>query len=172
MTLTPFSFPIFPDSAEMESCGASRAIEMMLMPRRRYGIPVCSLAKEIPLLEDARANGSASWGEPLTLTPDKSFSPEESCELAGLKFKVLHTPGHTAGSCCYYFPEQKLLLSGDTLFHGSYGRTDLETGSDRDIVRSVRRLLRELPEDTAVYPGHMDASFIAFEKRFNPLSEG
>ena len=109
---------------------------------------------------------------PCTLTPDKTFCAEEEVILAGLRFKVLHTPGHTAGSCCYYFPDQKILISGDTLFHGSYGRTDLETGSDTDIVRSVQRLLRELPEDTAVCPGHMDLSFIAFERRFNPLSEG
>ena len=140
--------------------------------RKLYQIPVYCLDKEVALLEDARANGSRDWGMAITLTPDKTFRAEEETELAGLKFKVLHTPGHTAGSCCYYFPAQKILISGDTLFHGSYGRTDLETGSDRDIVTSVRRLLKELPEDTTVCPGHMDLTFIAFERRFNPLSEG
>ena len=140
--------------------------------RAHYGIPVYCLDKEAALMEDPRANGSALWDGPVTLTPDRTFFPEQKAELAGLTFQVMHTPGHTAGSCCYYFPEQKILLSGGTLFHGSYGRTDLETGSDTDIVRSVRRLLKDLPEDTTVCPGHMDLTFIAFERRFNPLSEG
>ena len=140
--------------------------------RKHYRIPVYCLDKEVLLMEDARANGSAEWYQEVSLTPDKTFRAEQKAELAGFSFQVLYTPGHTAGSCCYYFPDLKVLMSGDTLFHGSYGRTDLETGNDADIVRSVRRLLRELPDDTTVCPGHMDMTFIAFERRFNPLSEG
>ena len=147
-------------------------IEAAAEVRDHFAIPAYCLDREVPLMEDPRANGSASWDGAMSFTPDKTFSPEQEATLAGLTFKVLHTPGHTAGSCCYYFPAQKLLISGDTLFHGSYGRTDLETGSDVMIVRSVQRLLRELPEDTTVLPGHMSPTFIAFERRFNPLSEG
>ena len=92
-------------------------------------------------------------------------------KLAGFRIKVLHTPGHTAGSCCYYLPDEGILLSGDTLFRGSYGRTDLETGSTAAIIRSVRRLLKMLPDDTVVLPGHMGRTTIGFEKKYNPLSE-
>lgn len=139
--------------------------------RKHYQISIYCHEKELPLLADSRANGSARWGEPISLVPNQSFSEETMLQLAGLSFQILHTPGHTAGSCCFYFPEAGILLSGDTLFHGSYGRTDLETGNERDIILSVRRLLRELPPETRVYPGHMDASYIAFEQRFNPLAE-
>ena len=147
-------------------------IEAVDEVRTHYGIPAYCLDREVALMEDPRANGSRGWDKGLSVTPDRTFRAEEEATLAGLHFRVLHTPGHTAGSCCYYFPDQKLLISGDTLFCGSYGRTDLETGNDSEIVRSVQRLLRELPEDTVVCPGHMNTTWIAFERRYNPLSEG
>ena len=65
-------------------------------------------------------------------------------ELAGFSIEVFHTPGHTAGSCCYYLPEEEVLFSGDTLFAQSVGRTDFPTGSGTDMQASVKRLLKEL----------------------------
>ena len=86
-------------------------------------------------------------------------------ELAGLSFKVLHTPGHTPGSVCYMC--ENVLFSGDTLFWGSCGRTDLPGGSWSTIRTSLLRL-RDLPGDFDVYPGHGDATKLSFERNFNP----
>ena len=135
-------------------------------------LPIYAYSGENALMRDPWANGSSSlaWLR-IECTADREVTEGQMLRLAGFKIKVLHTPGHTAGSCCYYLPDEKILVSGDTLFRGSYGRTDLETGSDAAIVRSVRRLLRDIPEDTVVLPGHMGQTTIAFEKKYNPLSE-
>ncbi len=79
-------------------------------------------------------------------------------------WRVLHTPGHTEGCCCLYNAERKCLISGDTLFYHSFGRTDLPGGDERAMKKSLRRLSEELPLDTLVYPGHERYAF--------PLVEG
>lgn len=81
--------------------------------------------------------------------------------------EVIKTPGHTPGGVCYYFPEDKLLLSGDTLFAGSVGRTDFPGGSMAELLNSLRKLM-ELPDDTLVIPGHGDLTSIGEERRSNP----
>ncbi len=86
-----------------------------------------------------------------------------------MTFRLIATPGHTKGSCCYYFEEDKLLISGDTLFQESVGRTDLPTGSMSTLVRSVKEKLLSLPEDVKVYPGHGEATSIGYEKAYNPF---
>ena len=87
-------------------------------------------------------------------------------DLPGLT--LLLTPGHSAGGSCFYFPEQKLVISGDTLFAGSVGRTDLPGGSFAVLEKSIREKLLTLPEDTFVYPGHGPRTTIGNEKRSNP----
>lgn len=69
-------------------------------------------------------------------------------------WKIMHTPGHTKGSCCLYNQNEKLLISGDTVFHRSYGRTDLFSGSDADMKNSLNRIYTEIPGCTKVFPGH------------------
>lgn len=86
-------------------------------------------------------------------------------EFAGLSFKVLHTPGHTPGSVCLQC--ENAIFSGDTLFWGSCGRTDLPGGSWTEIAKSLKRLAA-LPGDFDVYPGHGDATKLSFERNFNP----
>lgn len=99
------------------------------------------------------------------LTPDIYVQEGDVLELAGHRFEVLLTPGHTAGSCCYYEKESGSLFAGDTLFLESYGRTDFPTGSYEQIMASLKRLLTTLPEETDVYPGHGPQTTIGHEKR-------
>jgi len=95
------------------------------------------------------ADGNLSWGE--------------------LTLRVIPTPGHTPGSCCFYAAAEKRLFSGDTLFRYAVGRTDLPGGSAEDLSRSVRERLFTLPDDTVVYPGHDEFTTIGEEKRCNPF---
>jgi len=78
----------------------------------------------------------------------------EALSIGALRFRVLHTPGHTEGSVCLYEADLGLLLAGDVLFRGSYGRTDLPGGDDAQMVASLSRLLRDIPPNTRVLPGH------------------
>jgi len=97
--------------------------------------------------------------------PQKELADGE--KLAVLDGVSIHTPGHTPGSMCFYFASEKLLLSGDTLFHTSVGRTDLPGGDGDAIVRSIQERLYTLPDDTKVIPGHNDFTSIGFEKKNN-----
>lgn len=81
-------------------------------------------------------------------------------------FMVLHTPGHTGGSICLWSKENNILFSGDTLFYGSRGRTDLLDGNELQIRQSLKRLFNELPGNTLVYPGHGSETSIEFEKKY------
>lgn len=93
------------------------------------------------------------------------YGDGQKLTLAGLSFQVLHTPGHTPGSVCLLF--DGILFSGDTLFAGSCGRTDFP-GSDPGAMRRSLKLLRELPGDYRVYPGHAEATTLAAERQQNP----
>ncbi len=92
----------------------------------------------------------------------------EILHLAGTDFRVLATPGHTAGSVCYFNEENGLLFSGDTLFCGSCGRVDLVTGSSRAMRQSLGRLKKEIRDDVEVLPGHESTSDMGYEKTYNP----
>lgn len=89
---------------------------------------------------------------------------EDKIHLGKLEFIVIHTPGHTAGGSSLYCPEEKMLFSGDTLFNGTWGRTDLPTGNFKDIINSIIQKLLILPGDTIVYPGHGKSTIIEEEK--------
>lgn len=139
--------------------------------RSFYGIPIIAYEGERTLLSDPEDNLSMAFeGEPVSLTADRYVRDGEEVELSGFKARVIHTPGHTQGSVCYYFESEKLLLSGDTLFCGSLGRTDFPGGSTRDILFSIIKKLFVLPEDTAVYAGHNEPTTIGDEKLYNPVA--
>ena len=87
----------------------------------------------------------------------------------GETWKLIATPGHTIGSCCYYVESEKWLFSGDTLFCGSIGRTDLPTGSGEQIMQSVEMLAQRFSGDVKVYPGHGDTTTMAEEIAHNPF---
>ena len=133
------------------------------------GAKVYAFEGEKELCENASMNISASAGRACEITPDILLKDGEETELLGIKLKVISTPGHTGGSCCYYFEEDKILVSGDTLFEESVGRTDFPTGSMSTLVRSIKEKLMVLPEDVKVYPGHGSATTIGYEKENNPF---
>ena len=101
--------------------------------------------------------------------PDSLLKGGEEIELLGRRWQVIHTPGHTPGSVCYYLPEEGLMFSGDTLFYGTYGRTDLDGGDQAAIERSITDILFALPEETAAFPGHGMATDIKSEKKHNMI---
>lgn len=93
----------------------------------------------------------------------------EKLDLAGLEIDVYHTPGHSPGHLTYSLPQEQAIFSGDLLFQGSVGRTDLPGGDWETLVESIRTLTEELPDETKVYPGHMHATDLGAEKRTNPF---
>jgi hydroxyacylglutathione hydrolase len=99
--------------------------------------------------------------------PDAPLADGDTVEVEGLQLKVIHVPGHTPGSVAYY--ANGLLFSGDTLFRGSIGRTDLPGGSYPQIMSSIIDRLLVLPEETIVLPGHMQETQIGFERQANPF---
>lgn len=111
------------------------------------------------------------FGVPFVQAPDPDFclEDEEKVLLGTLQAQTIHTPGHTPGSLCFHFPEQKFLLSGDTLFRGGIGRTDLWGGDSRAIEESIRDRLYSLDESTLVIPGHGPETHIGFEQEYNPF---
>ena len=88
-----------------------------------------------------------------------------------MKYEVITTPGHSPGGVCYHFAAEKTLFTGDTLFSGSIGRTDLK-GSDERLMQTSLRRLTQLPDDTLVYPGHGPRTTIGREKKINPFLRG
>lgn len=133
------------------------------------GAPLYACEAEKVLCEDAVTNVSDQVGRPYTVSPDRYLQDNEEITIADMTCRLIATPGHTVGSCCYYFAEEGILIAGDTLFQDSVGRTDLATGSMSALVRSVKEKLFVLPEETKVYPGHGEATTIGHEKKYNPF---
>ena len=104
---------------------------------------------------------------PLPPPPDRLLKDGDSINVAGLSFKVLHTPGHTPGGICLL--GEGIVFSGDTLFNYGIGRTDLPGGSYNQLLESIRTKLMTLPDDTIVYPGHGPETIISAERQANPF---
>lgn len=137
---------------------------------KEFSVPVYAHEAERDVLESEQLNSSASMlGQPYSFSGADYVTNRQELRIAGFEILVIYTPGHTIGGCCYYIEKEKTLFSGDTLFHGSVGRTDLPTGSMGQLVSSVRDRLFVLPDDTQVYPGHMEETTIGYEKRYNPF---
>lgn len=137
--------------------------------RQLTSAPVYAYEGEEKVLLSADLNVSAGAGRACTVKANTLLKDGEEVTIEGMTFKLIATPGHTQGSCCYYFEEANMLISGDTLFEESVGRTDLPTGSMSTLVRSVKDKLFELPDDVVVYPGHGDSTTIGHEKKYNPF---
>lgn len=138
--------------------------------KKATGAPVLLNQQDLGLLE--KMEMQAGWlgvATPQVAPPDASAEDGLTIGLATLPAEVLHTPGHTPGSICLLFPQQALLLAGDTLFAGSIGRTDLPGGDPRQILHSLRERLLVLPDSTRVLPGHGPETTIGEERQSNPF---
>ena len=133
--------------------------------RKKYKIPIYASQKEEKLLLTPYMNLS----QDSSLAADVFLADDQTFEAGGFSIQMIATPGHTSGSCCYYFAEEEILISGDMLFCGSVGRTDFPTGSMGEITASLHKLLKMLPDKTVVFPGHGDHTTIEYEKRYNPF---
>ena len=140
--------------------------------RDEYGIPIIACAAEQQVLTDSIKNLSGSWASAHVLLADQWVCDGKKLELAGFSIEVFHTPGHTAGSCCYYLPEEEVLFSGDTLFAGSVGRSDFPTGNEGQLIRAIKSGIMSLPDDVKVYPGHGESTTIGCERVNNPFIQG
>ncbi|MCU1333265.1 MAG: beta-lactamase-like protein [Candidatus Angelobacter sp.] len=100
---------------------------------------------------------------------DEAVSQGRVLKIGEISSNVIHTPGHTEGSICLYFPEEQKLIAGDTLFAGSIGRTDLPGGSMDKIMRSLHTQVLALPDETQVVPGHGPVTTIGEERETNPF---
>lgn len=139
-----------------------------------FDIKIYAHEAEKDTLQDANKNVSWMVGASESYSADIYLKDEQEFELAGLLLRVLHTPGHTEGGCCYYIPEEALVFTGDTLFAQSVGRTDFPGGSMSQIVRSIQEKLMplnkagDIENDIMVYPGHNESTTIETERMNNP----
>ena len=121
--------------------------------KKKFGGKVLIHIEDEPGLKDPMINLADYIGLGMvTLQADSRLNDEDLIHVGDLEFKVIHTPGHTKGGISLYLESEKILFSGDTMFRGSWGRTDLPTGSFEEIIESITSKLMELPEDVIVYP--------------------
>lgn len=143
--------------------GANRAVV------QHFGAHLLIHSADAPMLnraaDVAQAYGMAGENSP---APDNLLVDGMEIIFGACRLTVLHTPGHTQGGCCLYLAEQKLVLTGDTLFADSIGRTDLPGGSHAMLLESIRTKLFTLPDDVSAYPGHGPSTTIGHEKHHNP----
>jgi glyoxylase-like metal-dependent hydrolase (beta-lactamase superfamily II) len=122
--------------------------------------PLLSLASRSATMYGLRAENSPP--------PARHLMDGQVITFGTVELRVIHTPGHSPGGCCFYLPGAGKLISGDTLFAESIGRTDLAGGSHGQLITSITAKLLPLPDETRVYPGHGPSTTIGHEKRHNP----
>ena len=141
--------------------------------RAATGAPILLNQNDYALLK--MLDMQAAWigmRNPGRVEIDQSLGQADTVKAGSLTAQVLHTPGHTEGSICLYFPAESKLIAGDTLFAGSIGRTDLPGGSYEKILRSIHDRVLALPDETIVIPGHGPLTTIGEEREGNPFLQG
>ncbi len=134
------------------------------------GAPILMNQSDYALLK--MLDMQAAWvgmKPPGSVQVDEGIGDGSVLQIGGIRSNVIHTPGHTEGSICLYFPEEKRLIAGDTLFAGSIGRTDLPGGSFEKIMSSLATRVLALPDDTLVIPGHGPQTTVGDERETNPF---
>jgi hydroxyacylglutathione hydrolase len=141
--------------------------------REATGAEVCLHRSDTSLYEHL-AMQAQLFGVPVPKAAPVSrwYDHGEEIKAGGMVLGVIHTPGHTPGSVCLLMAADAMLFSGDTLFCGGIGRTDLWGGSYEQIMQSITTRLLTLPDDTVVYPGHGPETTIGDERRANPFVQG
>lgn len=141
-----------------------------LMELVGHKVPIYASAEEEDVLNDPRKNLSTMLsGQMVTVKPDILLQDDQEIELLDTKLRCFLVPGHTKGGMCYYFVENGILFSGDTLFARSIGRSDFPTGDGIKLVKSIKEKLMTLPDETIVYPGHNERTTIGKERNANPF---
>lgn len=141
--------------------------------RERWNIPVYLHENEKKWLGDPSKNGSTHFMQNITAKPaDHLISEEGELKIGDFVFQVLETPGHSPGSVSYYVSAEETVFSGDALFSGSIGRTDLFGGDQRLLLKSIHDKLLNLPEETMVLSGHGPETTIGHEMDSNPFLSG
>jgi glyoxylase-like metal-dependent hydrolase (beta-lactamase superfamily II) len=138
--------------------------------RAATGAPILLNQNDYALLK--MLDVQAKWigmKDPGKVEIDNSIGQADTVKAGSLVANVIHTPGHTEGSVCLYFPTESKLIAGDTLFAGSVGRTDLPGGSSEKIIKSLHEKVMTLPDDTLVVPGHGPLTTIGEERESNPF---
>lgn len=136
--------------------------------REYYNVKVYIGEDDYELSQSSKQNVSEMFASGVTFKADVKVSDKEPFDIAGIKFRALHTPGHTKGGMCYYFYENGFVISGDTMFNGSYGRYDMPTGNLNELINSLKNIVLRLPDDTIVLPGHGDDTTIGEERIHYP----
>lgn len=136
---------------------------------RKFAVKIYAMKEEKEMLSNPDINLSSQFGKPLSIMADVNLKDGDTFFLADFIIEAIHTPGHTNGSGCYFLKDENILLSGDTLFFESIGRTDLPTGSTSKIIRSIKDKLLKLDDQIKVYPGHGHVTTIEHERQHNPF---
>lgn len=140
------------------------------MLKEHFGVKTYAHIDDLPLLQMAPGH-AMMFGLYLDTIPtiDDTLTHGNLFNINDSKVEIIHTPGHTKGGICLYSENDKLLITGDTLFNLSIGRTDLPGGSYETLIKSIKEKLMVLPDDVQVYPGHGNRTSIGFERKSNPF---
>ncbi len=136
---------------------------------RETGASVTCPRSEVPILADINSFVFPGFGPYESYDADETVEGGETLHLAGLDIEVVFTPGHSPGHVTYAVADEQVLFSGDVLFQGSVGRTDLPGGDWPTLARSIATLLERYPDETTVCPGHMGITTLGRERQTNPF---
>ena len=134
----------------------------------KYAVKVYIHEEDAPGLKNSSMNFSKSmFGKNISIDADVKLKDGDVIDLGELRFEIIHTPGHTRGGIC--IKVGNIMMTGDTLFNGSIGRTDFPGGSFDEIIKSIKEKIFKYDDDIVIYPGHMSPSTIKREKKYNPF---
>ena len=137
--------------------------------KEEFNAPIAIHSQDAYRMKEVTAN-AMSFGVETSPSPDADILLEDGSiiEFGSLKIEVIHTPGHTEGGVCLYIRDKAMLFTGDTIFAGAVGRTDMSGGSFETLMKSIKEKILTLDEETTIYPGHEGFSTIKKEKVTNP----
>lgn len=135
--------------------------------KEKYKIPFLIHQGDLELLKDSNPSfGLISLTDKVEEV-EQVLLGDESLDFLGYEIQVIATPGHTQGGVCLYIPKMKWLFTGDTLFKGTIGRTDLKGGNYTELILSINERLKDIPDDTVIFPGHGESSTMGEERMYN-----